>query len=324
MKNTNSRGFTIIELIVVIALIIVVIAIVTNIFLLSNKSFDTGVNMAEVQKEARTTAKVISDSLKFASDVSISQPVSGDYYKITMDGERLTISKYSEGGTLISQESYGSDITGLNFHTDGDSKIIHFDLALAAENQPFTLASSILLNNLTISGNTVNTGGEVSALYYQRDYTLASNTPDLPEEPNPGDDTPDPPEELEENVVPGTEDLIYYGSSEVMPSAGGSVSLDTGKFFEYIYADGSKQLFVFTTKRNEWVDQSIIDNGPPKIGNYYITPFSGNVVSFDNGAVPYVNDGDICEYNGNYYICTNGGGTWVGHPPNEQNWFLLE
>lgn len=309
MNFKDNKGITLIELIVVLALLSIVIAVAFNIFFVSTKTFDTGVDKAEVQQEARLVANEVTDSLKFASSVYKDDPGTGEYYKIFLEDKKLTIDKY-DGGTLLDREgTYGSDIKDITFYTDGSSRVVNFKLYIADSTIP-TIESAVLLNNLAISNLSVNLN-ETSTLYYKKDYSLVGA------DPSDGGDSggSEPPDG---NYVPGTNILIH---DNMWPTTTGDYTFQNGLIFEYTYDNGSTGLFVFTHDDNNQYINGTSD--PASVGSWLVTKLSGRVVSFENGNDPAVYYGDICKKGNQYYIYkNNSGGDWVTEPPGD-NWVLL-
>ena len=162
MIRNSNKGFTLVEAIIVIGLIVLVLAIVTNIFVLSQKSFHTGVEMSEVQQDARVCANEIIDELKFSKKVSLksSDFTSGNYYKIYKNGSSIIIENVISGDT----HSYGDYIQGLTFSTgDEESNIVQFTIQVTTGKETFEVDSSLQLLNTK-----VNITGSPGVIYYSK------------------------------------------------------------------------------------------------------------------------------------------------------------
>ena len=149
----NDKGVTLIELIIVIGLLVVVLAVLYNIFMVSQKSFQIGIDKSIVQQDARVCSNKITDELKLAKTVSLTEPT-GEYYRISLKPNGTTvyksviITKYSEG--VAAEQEFGSYIQSITFTTKTtNSKVVQFDMVVTTGKQTIPINSSVQLINTT-------------------------------------------------------------------------------------------------------------------------------------------------------------------------------
>lgn len=149
----NDKGVTLIELIIVIGLLVVVLAVLYNIFMVSQKSFQVGIDKSIVQQDARVCSNKITDELKLAKTVSLTEPT-GEYYRISLKPSGTTvyksviITKYSGG--VATEQKFGSHIQSMIFTTKApNSKVVQFNMVVTTGKQTIPINSSVQLINAT-------------------------------------------------------------------------------------------------------------------------------------------------------------------------------
>lgn len=92
LKYAKQEGFTVVELMVVLAILIIVLSLGYMFLDFGIRSFNLGEKRSIAQPAIRKTADFISSEIRFASHVTINPEVisgSDDYYYIYMDGNSL-------------------------------------------------------------------------------------------------------------------------------------------------------------------------------------------------------------------------------------------
>jgi len=162
MKSRGEKGFTLIELIVVIGLLVIILAVLYNIFMVSQKSFQTGIDKSIVQQDARVCSNKISDELKLAKTVSVNPIPGGEYYSISLAPTNSVIITTYSGGVATQQE-FGSYIQSLTFTTVAGSELVQFNLIVKNGNQTIPINTSVQLMNTTADLTTSS-----SQVYYTK------------------------------------------------------------------------------------------------------------------------------------------------------------
>lgn len=176
-KLNNNRGVTLVELLVALALITITLAVVTNIFVVGNKTFVTGVDKSTVQQDGRFTSDRIADELKFAKEIKASAAEIGDkttngYYRMRLvDNPDLTgtekvleIQKFDSTDTEVpnTMQKVGRYLVNIKYTAPTGSKIVKYDIDVTTGEQDFTINSSVKSMNI----DTINIGTDITEIYY--------------------------------------------------------------------------------------------------------------------------------------------------------------
>jgi len=151
MVRTNSKGYTLIELIIVIAILGIVISLGFSFFFFGNSSFSKGQNQSTIQHSVRMASRYITDEIRTAKDVRIMKEkpiVFEEYNYIYVEGIKI-IHRKPDGS---SQEVFGSSVDGsieVFFETAGDDNIVEFTISKVFNEQDFQVKSSVSSLNLT-------------------------------------------------------------------------------------------------------------------------------------------------------------------------------
>ena len=167
-KLLKQHGFTLLEVLIVVALIPLLLGVTYSIFSMSNKTFNSSTGKAVIQKDARTTTRFITKQLRNAKEVAVSPPTINDgekYYAIkliknTNDSlSTLVIQTIDSKNLVVEELSIGKRFKNISFKTDSPG-VLSFSLGF----ENYTLTSAIKLNN--ISKFTLS--GEVDKIYFLR------------------------------------------------------------------------------------------------------------------------------------------------------------
>jgi prepilin-type N-terminal cleavage/methylation domain-containing protein len=166
MKRFNSKkgkkGFTLIELIVVISLLGFVLLIAYNMQLFGNKVYNKGSSKADIQSNLRLSSNFISDKIRYASNVKIlpSKPDSLDPTKEYI---------YSEGGVLklcsqgnVSNISGGlPDVASTLYFEDADAQTVYFKINGVQKGENYQIDSSVYMLNVGTGGIATSSGSAI-------------------------------------------------------------------------------------------------------------------------------------------------------------------
>ncbi|HMA59551.1 MAG TPA: prepilin-type N-terminal cleavage/methylation domain-containing protein [Halanaerobiales bacterium] len=146
-KSKNNKGFSLIELLVVIVIAGIVITSASSLFVSAFNYFTQNKEKAENQRELRFITNYISENIKFSNDVSIksstSTPPSG-YKGIGLDNNYVKI--FNSDGT--SRKLSNIIIDNLTFDPSGKS------LDVEIEKNNYSIDTKVYLNNHKLSGTT--------------------------------------------------------------------------------------------------------------------------------------------------------------------------
>jgi prepilin-type N-terminal cleavage/methylation domain-containing protein len=182
MKIINNKGFTLVELIVVIAILSVVIGAIFSFFLFENKIFYKSTDKFDIQSDLRLSLSVLSKELRNSTDLDlidrtdalddISNKVTNNYVIIADDGT-LKIYEYSTSINDYNITSYGSNIDDdilKSYFSIVDNTKLGINLSANLNAELFNLDTQILLNNFKINGTIItnidgSTDNELSVRY---------------------------------------------------------------------------------------------------------------------------------------------------------------
>lgn len=160
-KLRNQKGITLVELIVALALISIFIMIGTNIFLLGNRSFKTGVDKASAQQDVRFVSNRIVDELKYAKSIkSTADFGADDYFKISVDANnRLVVEKFNSSNVEISESVVGDYVESVQFTAAVNADTIQLYVKSLSDivggGQEYDINTAVRLMNNNVGGNTV-------------------------------------------------------------------------------------------------------------------------------------------------------------------------
>lgn len=186
MNNESQRGFTLIEILIVLTFLSVVIGLAYNYNFLGTRFFSEGEKRVNVQRNIRLAADYISQQLRYSKDVFITEekpdPFDDDYYYIYVneDGqlthvregdEQVILEDLSQGlnFALTFSEAMKQDPEGDIGDTVnvGDRKTLSF--LVQASGEAFSIDSSIFLDYLESAilfeesnGSPIDAGGVIS------------------------------------------------------------------------------------------------------------------------------------------------------------------
>ncbi|MBC9784944.1 prepilin-type N-terminal cleavage/methylation domain-containing protein [Heliobacterium chlorum] len=151
----NRRGFTITELLIVLALLSVVLTFGYNAFGFMNTSFVYGESRSNVQREIQTASNKITSELRNA--VRVSNTAFGDenqYYHIWTDSSKsLRLETLTRTGAITASTNLcNQDVTAFSCAISKDQAYkLTFTLQGKDDNMAnvYSLSSCVMLNNVT-------------------------------------------------------------------------------------------------------------------------------------------------------------------------------
>lgn len=161
----DKMGFTLLELIVVIAILSIVILAISSLHMFGIRFFNNGASQVDVQSEVRLVNEFIISELRYAKDVTLDTPTSAvinNYNMIQYDSMSKSIKYKSAGGTLIDKTRVLIETTGNMFNVSNVSTpcMLSFDMDGSYKKAQFNLSNEFELQNVkkivgTTSGNTI-------------------------------------------------------------------------------------------------------------------------------------------------------------------------
>jgi prepilin-type N-terminal cleavage/methylation domain-containing protein len=166
----DKRGFTLIELIVVMAIVGLIITMAFSFYVFGSNTLTIGENQSNVQHNVRMAAKYITNELRIARTVEIlnAMPAEIDIEPqknyIFIDGNTITHIKREESieKDIFHEASteFSIDMT-FNINVD-NGKILNFKIDAEYDDQDFEVLSEVLIVNMASTDNiTGTTGGKV-------------------------------------------------------------------------------------------------------------------------------------------------------------------
>lgn len=183
----ETKGFTLIELMITLALIGLVIAGGFSIYFFANRSFISGSLLADVQADMQIAMQRITEEVRLAHSMEIiaktdvpSNPEEDDHYIFTENGSIFLRAGSSDTGTVhnrvILANRDGSDGYDLGFKPvmNGSNKIdnmIEVTLSSLNPKVDYELNTELQILNLRLSG--ISGVDESNAIYFTKTFTEA-------------------------------------------------------------------------------------------------------------------------------------------------------
>lgn len=139
----RQKGFTLIELIIVIALISIVVATIFSFFMFNLRTFNRGENMAQVQFDVRMASEFVTNELRNVNVISLTNSGLSE----TLDLTELS-GKYSNVVNVLFEIKLDERRYFVSYTIDGNS---------SDGKNPYSITSKVLLNNIksaTLSSGT--------------------------------------------------------------------------------------------------------------------------------------------------------------------------
>lgn len=168
MKNQSEKGFTLMELILVMGIMSIVMAAIFSFLLFQNKMFnkasdkfdiqaETRLALSQIDKELRNSVTlVLIDRANLESDKATSPSTSRKYMVISTDGN---VKIYTYDGINYVENIIGSHIINdstKSYFQKINKNTLKVNISAANNSEAYTLDTEILLNNMTISGEIPN------------------------------------------------------------------------------------------------------------------------------------------------------------------------
>lgn len=178
--TSNNKGFSLIELILVMAILGIIVTLAYSMHIFGIKAFAIGGDKTNVQSEARKAADFITKEIRLAAEVELLASTSG-IPSSTYSTDDVYIYKTTSGGLeqLVYRDKNGaktiSVFSSLNLAFTSDvGKTLHFSIDAHYKNESFLLDSEVFPLNMQIDTKILNTTG--IALHYFRSDTSVNNT----------------------------------------------------------------------------------------------------------------------------------------------------
>lgn len=188
-KNSFRNGFTLIELIVSIMIIALVIISIFTFYLFQSKTYARSVDKSQLQSELRLTSDYVSNKLRNASTISLTDSTLANRFYLT--GKSLYLND------ILLSDSVDDILFSIN--PIGEKYSLDFSISGSRKNNiNFSVSSNVMLNNAHVNGATLSNN---TIVYYD---DVAPITPEggaeAPEEPDPSI-TPPPSPVLDDELV---------------------------------------------------------------------------------------------------------------------------
>ena len=159
----DRRGFSLVELMIVISLLAIVLAVSTNFYIFSVRTFEIGEQQANVQQNARLAAGFITKELRIAERVIIvNERENLSELDVVSEDEFFIYHIYLEDGSMYYQKIDTGE--GIADSFEGISSNIEFDVLFKASEAQDNLLHFTITAKDVDSGRTYSLETEVLAL----------------------------------------------------------------------------------------------------------------------------------------------------------------
>lgn len=165
----NSRGFSLIELLITMALVVVVAMLTSSLFSYINKSFDVANIQSELQWNARLAKTAIQKEIQNATSINIlrnedlpEQSDLGNSEKVIYVENGIIISRSQSGTDKPLISSSGNDVQAILGFENETSNLLKVTVVCQSGDKTFSLSSDFFVPRNS-SGTTVISGttGEI-------------------------------------------------------------------------------------------------------------------------------------------------------------------
>lgn len=193
MKKAGSKGFTLIEMILVLALIGIIITVAFSFMIFGNHTFGMTNRQYEVQSDVRLAVDYINRQVRFSTDIDLLDTVpspadSDDYDYIYIDSSGDIIHSKYNGGSIRGEKTVVSELVtaGSYFVSEEDGTSLGVVLKSSREGQPgdiqdYDITSGIELPNIVLNERVFASGHTAAkTIKFKVDTSLTAATPSSP------------------------------------------------------------------------------------------------------------------------------------------------
>lgn len=168
----NQKGFTLIEIMLMLALLSIVIGIAYSMHFVGNKSFEVSKDIGFAQQDARIISEYLNRELKYSSKISKDDYEEGRYYSIELrdndDGTKTLIKTEYEGdGTTNETKLLSKDWKDIKIGLEQGNRTIKGLITIKlSNNTDYELAITIPLENIKEVGELPNILSSTDKVYY--------------------------------------------------------------------------------------------------------------------------------------------------------------
>ena len=146
----NQKGFTLVELIVVLAIIALVMGVMSSVFIAATKTFEKGLDQYDLQANIRLASDFIINEVRNASEISLTRPDSpNDYNKIFFKNNM--VSYKPAGSARIDLTPAIIDVRrDINFSLTqtGSQYMLEITIEAVQDENDYSITTQVLLNNV--------------------------------------------------------------------------------------------------------------------------------------------------------------------------------
>ena len=267
----NSKGFTLIELIIVMAIMSIVLTLGFSMLLNGQKTFNMSIDKTDVQSDIRMAADFITKELRNVQAISVSntQPASTpseNYIYADSADQKMKYWAASAANPVDKTDAFIQLTTDLTFALKkvNDKYMISFTINGSKGTTSYSIQSEVLLNNITSA--TTGTGRVVSFVYPVFASPVVSPTPTASPATSPTVSPTATPSPVPTSTPLVTPTPVTYTVHFSISDPGATVTFDG---VEYSLGNGVKTLDITNVAPGTY-DYSVVKNSKTASGTVNI------------------------------------------------------